>query len=167
MLNEIPERARRFWPILLTVFLADCTTKHFAEEHLSPPGMPHEVVGETVRFTLTYNDGGALGIPMGEWGLNLLILVSAGLVVAMALFYQTLPPNASFRAMGLALLMGGASGNLYDRLMLDAGVVDFIDVGLGSIRFWTFNVADAAIFLGALVMIRWFWNEGNRETLPS
>jgi signal peptidase II len=54
----------------------------------------------------------------------------------------------------LALVAGGAAGNLIDRLRWDRGVVDFIDVGLGNTRFYIFNVADAAITVGAILL--WF-----------
>lgn len=47
---------------------------------------------------------------------------------------------------------GGAIGNIFDRIRFRAGVVDFIDVGLGNHRFWIFNVADAGITIGALVL---------------
>jgi signal peptidase II len=49
--------------------------------------------------------------------------------------------------------MGGAAGNLLDRMFGNYGVVDFIDVGVGSTRFWTFNIADSAITVGAILLI--------------
>jgi signal peptidase II len=53
----------------------------------------------------------------------------------------------------LALIMGGAVGNLLDRLQRVEGVVDFIDVGVGTTRFWTFNIADSAITIGAILLV--------------
>jgi signal peptidase II len=55
-------------------------------------------------------------------------------------------------AAALGLACGGAIGNLIDRIRFPRGVVDFIDVGVGSHRFWIFNVADAGITLGAIVL---------------
>ena len=54
---------------------------------------------------------------------------------------------------GVALVTGGALGNLLDRLRSSAGVVDFIDVGVRNVRFWTFNVADMGITIGALLLL--------------
>jgi signal peptidase II len=52
----------------------------------------------------------------------------------------------------LALVMGGALGNLLDRLRSTRGVVDFIDLGVGTWRFWTFNLADVGVSVGALLL---------------
>jgi signal peptidase II len=52
----------------------------------------------------------------------------------------------------LALVTGGAVGNLLDRLRSPRGVVDFIDIGVGDIRFWTFNVADVGVSIGAVLL---------------
>ena len=56
-------------------------------------------------------------------------------------------------AAGLALIASGALGNLLDRLRSPRGVVDFIDVGIGDLRFWTFNVADVGITCGAVLLV--------------
>ena len=55
----------RFWPIAIAVAAADCTTKRAAVDVLSPPYVPHEVLGDVVRFTLAYNTGIAFGLPAG------------------------------------------------------------------------------------------------------
>ncbi len=56
------------------------------------------------------------------------------------------------RIIALALAWGGAAGNLIDRFRSPHGVVDFIDIGSGTVRFWTFNVADSAVTVGALIL---------------
>jgi signal peptidase II len=56
------------------------------------------------------------------------------------------------RIVALALAWGGAAGNLIDRFRSPPGVVDFIDIGYGNVRFWTFNVADSAVTVGALIL---------------
>jgi signal peptidase II len=63
-------------------------------------------------------------------------------------------------AAALGLIAGGALGNLLDRLRWDRGVVDFVDIGLGSVRFWTFNVADVGITCGAVWLA---WQLGWRQ----
>lgn len=156
-MRELTPKSIRFWPLLLTVLVGDLVSKAIAEQYLLPPGMPRRILGDFFRLTLTHNDGGALGIPTGRVGFLILIVVSVILVVGLGLFYRRLPPDSSAPAVGLGLLIGGASGNLWSRVMVERGVIDFIDIGLGSLRFWTFNVADTGITVGAAVLAWWFW----------
>ena len=158
-MKKIPGKAWRFWPLVLVLLLADCTTKQLAVEHLSPPGSPHEIIGNTLRLTLVYNDGGSLGIDTGPVGLKVIMVFSLALIIGLGLFYRSLPSDASVRAVALALLIGGAVGNLHDRFGSDQGVVDFIDVGLGSVRFWVFNVADVGITVGAILLALALWRQ--------
>ena len=65
----------------------------------------------------------------------------------------------SLRLAALALVCGGAIGNILDRLRYEAGVVDFIDIGIGSHRFWIFNVADSAVSIGAVLLLISFYLE--------
>lgn len=60
--------------------------------------------------------------------------------------------------MGLALVAGGAVGNLLDRVISNRGVVDFLDLGMGATRFFVFNVADAGISVGAVLLLYSFWH---------
>ena len=165
-MSRIPRKALNFWPLLPAFLLADCTSKHLAEEHLSPPGTPHEVLGDVVRFTLVYNDGAALGINPGQGGIKVLVFISIIMVIGLGFFYKALPAAASTEAIAVALVAAGAIGNLLDRVVSDQGVVDFIDVGVGTVRFWTFNVADIGITLGALLLAWGFWKRpgGSAET---
>lgn len=76
-------KAKAFWSLLGVLVLADCTTKRLAIHHLSPPYMPHEVVGEWFRFTLAYNRGAAMGLFFGPYsriGLSVVALVALGLL---------------------------------------------------------------------------------------
>ena len=135
-------------------------------EHLEVANVPHEVVGDLVRFTLAYNPGASFSVSLGEhsrWILSALALVVVGV-----LFLQYRRAAASDRALAFALacIVAGASGNLLDRLRRPGGVVDFIDIGIGDVRFWTFNVADAAVFCGA-VMLAWLTIRRDRVHSPS
>jgi signal peptidase II len=67
--------------------------------------------------------------------------------------YRQTAPEDHLAAAGLALIAAGALGNLLDRLRSPRGVVDFIDVGVGDLRFWTFNVADVGITCGAVLLV--------------
>jgi len=147
-----PTRARHFWPVAAAVFLADCATKSVAERNLAPEHVPHPVVGELVRFTLVYNRGSAMSLLTGPFTTLLLSVAAAAALVALWIWYRRTGPTAGLQITALALVWGGAAGNLWDRLRMSRGVVDFIDVGLGGTRFWVFNVADAAITIGAVVL---------------
>ncbi|HEX6668318.1 MAG TPA: signal peptidase II [Gemmatimonadales bacterium] len=146
-------KARRFWPLFFLVLLTDCATKRAAETHLVPAHVPHEFLGELVRLTLAYNPGAAMSISLGQHSrLGFSLLALAALIV-LAHVYQRTSPSDRLAAAGLALIASGALGNLLDRLRSPRGVVDFIDVGVGDVRFWTFNIADVGITCGAVLLV--------------
>lgn len=145
-------KARVFWPFLSLLVLADCTTKELAVEHLSPAHVPHDVLGSALRFTLAYNTGMAFGVNWGPWSRPLLILATVVSLGVLVQLYRRAAPTKRVLVAALALVTGGAIGNLLDRLQSSRGVVDFIDVGVGAHRFWTFNIADAGITVGAILL---------------
>lgn len=145
-------KARLFWPLAGIIVLADCASKRVAENALTP-GQPKEVLGDLLRFTLGYNTGIAFGIPFGVGARPLLILFTIVAVAGIIWIYRTTDARQKLQITGLALILGGAIGNLLDRFQSSAGVVDFIDVGLGDARFWTFNIADSGITVGAVLLI--------------
>jgi signal peptidase II len=65
------------------------------------------------------------------------------------------------------LIVAGASGNLLDRLRRPRGVVDFIDIGIGDVRFWTFNLADVAVFCGAVLLANLLIRRDRDEALTT
>jgi len=79
-------------------------------------------------------------------------LVAAAALMGIALYASRLSSHERLARVGLALILGGAMGNLIDRLALGS-VVDFVDVVLGGWHFWAFNVADAAITIGVVAML--------------
>jgi signal peptidase II len=79
-------------------------------------------------------------------------LVAAAALMGIALYAAQLSSHERLARVGLALILGGAAGNLIDRLVLGS-VVDFIDVVLGGWHFWAFNVADSAITVGVVAML--------------
>lgn len=152
-----------FWPILVIVLAGDYFTKQLAVEHLSPPYIPHQVLGNTVRLTLAFNQGAAMGLSVGihsRWVFGLLAVIA---LIVILRFVRSTPGHAVARTIALALIAGGALGNLLDRLRSARGVVDFIDVGIGNLRFWTFNVADSAVTCGAILLALLLVREDRRE----
>jgi signal peptidase II len=159
-------KATVFWPLAVTVFIADYVTKKLAVEHLSPPHIPHEVLGSFACLTLTYNEGMALGIPLGVWSRPLLIVTALVLLVGLLWMYHRVDATDRAYAACLGMIFGGAVGNLLDRVRSPHGVVDFIDIGVGAVRFWTFNVADIGVTIGTLTLafIIWRRDAGVRAT---
>lgn len=146
--------SRLFWGAALTVLVADFVSKRIAERALFPPHVPHEVIGEYVRFTLAYNPGAAFSMSLGPYSRY---LFGGFAVVALFVLWRLFRESRRGERMktsALGLAWGGAAGNLVDRIRSPLGVVDFIDIGVGSTRFWTFNVADSAVSIGA-VMLGW------------
>jgi signal peptidase II len=144
-------------PIGLFLFAADCTTKDLAVEYLTPEHEPHAVIGDVVRFTLGYNDGAAMSLPVGPHARWPLIILSFVAFLALGRMLWQTPPTEKLRRVALGLLMGGTLGNLLSRLFSSKGVVDFIDIGFGNSRFWVFNVADVGITVGAILLAYSLW----------
>jgi signal peptidase II len=145
-------KARLFWPLAVAIVVVDYASKRAIEGTLDP-GQHVSIIGEYVRFTLGYNTGIAFGIPFGVGARPLLILFTLIACAGIIWIYRTTDAKQKFQIGALGLIMGGAIGNLLDRLRSASGVVDFIDVGVGATRFWTFNVADSAITVGAILLV--------------
>src|SRR5262245_60039610 len=133
--------ARVFWTAALLVLLLDIVTKQLAVRYLQPPNIPHRVVGDVVRLTLAYNRGAAFSMSLGDYSRIIFGSFAAIALVVLWRLYRQSPPNDKLRVLGLGLAWGGAAGNLLDRLRGPHGVVDFIDIGVGNVRFWHFNRA--------------------------
>ncbi|MEZ4588330.1 MAG: signal peptidase II [Gemmatimonadales bacterium] len=154
-------KARIFWPLLVVLLLTDCATKDLAESHLVP-FVPEQVIGDYLRFTLAYNRGAATGITVGEHSRIVFSLTAVLAVLVLSRLYRRADHRYPGLIVGLALVMGGAIGNLADRIRSTRGVVDFIDMGVGDWRFWTFNVADMGVSIGA-VLLAWYLTKADRE----
>lgn len=149
----------RFWVIVAITVALDFLTKAWAVENLVPRHMPHEIIGDVVRFTLAYNPGAAFGMHLGpasRW-----IFAGLSVIIVGVLLKATgdLTRTSRVAAFGVPVIVGGAIGNLLDRIRLREGVVDFIDIGIGTTRFWTFNVADTAVTIGAVCLVLALWQE--------
>jgi len=153
---------RLFWGTAVAVVLADFVTKLLAESFLARR-LPLQVIGDFVQLRLVYNEGAAFGLHVGDnsrWiflGLAVLALFVLGSLV------RSTRPGDRFRLTALALVCGGAVGNLVDRIRSSRGVVDFVDVGIGAWRWPTFNVADSAITVGAIALGLSLWQEGRAQ----
>jgi signal peptidase II len=157
-MNNIPHRAKIFWPVFAGWAVADYVTKRLVEARLTPH-VPNDIVGDWLRFSLNYNTGAAMNISLGDSSrvvFTVTALVMIGLIISM--YFRT-RADETVQPFALALIAGGALGNLLDRLRSAKGVVDFIDVGIHDSRFWTFNVADAGVTCGAILLILVLWKK--------
>ncbi len=160
-------KARWFWPLALALLVADCATKRVAEQRLTI-GEPHPLVGQVVRLTLSYNTNAAMGLQLGGDSRRLVLtLLTIAALIVLGLLYHRARPADRLRVIGVALVAGGALGNLLDRIRSSAGVVDFIDIGFARVRFWTFNVADVGITVGAVVLMLALSWKGQRNGLSA
>jgi signal peptidase II len=117
------------------------------------------VLGEFFRLTYTHNPGAAFGINIGEHSRVFFLILSLVALIVLGVIYRATPAADRLRLLALALVSAGAVGNIIDRLRFEAGVVDFLDVGLGSHRWPIFNVADMAVSIGAVLLLISFYFE--------
>jgi signal peptidase II len=127
------------------------------------------IVPGFVDFTHVLNTGAAFGIlNAAEFPFKgtLIALIATAALVGVGLYAAGLAHHQFIARVGLALILGGALGNLIDRV-LAGHVVDFVDVYWGDYHFWAFNVADAAITVGVAVMIVDMLGFGSRVSKTS
>ena len=137
-----------FFGIAGTVIVLDQIAKAWLVANVSP-GEVLEVLGDWVRLIFSQNSGALFGLFRDNAVLfGIVSLAVIGLIVA----YHGRAGRSLYMSIALGLLLGGAIGNLIDRLRLGY-VVDFIDIGIGDWRFYTFNLADSAISLAILLLI--------------
>jgi signal peptidase II len=148
-----PKRLLLILAILFSCVGCDQATKSVAKAYLSD-SHPIVLLGDTVRLELARNYGAflSLGSSVGESSNGVLLSLLVGSVLAGLLIYVfvTRPQNPLVGA-SIALVVGGGVSNLIDRLRYGGYVVDFLNVGIGSLRTGIFNVADMAIMAGVVL----------------
>src|SRR4051794_595426 len=156
--------AAAFWAVVTAICAADVLTKWWAESALRPQGFPRGVAGDWLRLTLVYNPGAAFGLNVGEHSRWVFMALTVIALAILGRLYLSTRDGDLPRSVALALVCGGALGNLIDRVRSGRGVVDFIDIGVGATRWPTFNVADMAVSTGA-VMLAWvLWYQDQQES---
>ena len=153
---------RTFWAAALLVVGLDVMTKLIAEATLLlTPGIP--VIGDWFQLRLVYNRGAAFGLHVGPY--SRWVFFGVAIVAVLVLNRMSVQTSLGdrFRQLALGLVAGGAAGNLIDRIRSGRGVVDFLDVGVGSLRWPTFNVADIAVSCGGIALAIALWREDHRR----
>ncbi|MDA1240731.1 MAG: signal peptidase II [Chloroflexi bacterium] len=137
-------RLPRFLAVAALVIAFDQATKEVVRANLSV-GEAWPQGWELIRITHVHNTGAAFGILQGAG--DFLIVTALIAIGALTLFLLSLPAHSRYYPIALSLVLGGAIGNLIDRIRL-GHVTDFID----PIYYWAFNVADSAIVIGIIAM---------------
>jgi len=132
------------------------------------PGETKQALGDFFRFTFVYNSGGVFGITFGSYWLY--IILSMGAIIVVVVYFLKSSRQPKFIRICLALVVGGALGNMVDRILYRQ-VIDFIDVDIFDIvippfsflslnfsgfelyRWYAFNIADAAITVSLIGII--------------
>jgi signal peptidase II len=149
----LPSRLRWLW-LTLAVVLLDRTTKAWFESQ-TPEGWRHELIHNFIYLVHSRNPGLAFGILSDSASTAtriILILGSIAIIAALAWLLVTNQSGNAIAIAGLALLLGGATGNVTDRIVHGA-VTDFFEIWLGTYHYPAFNVADSAITIGAVLII--------------
>jgi signal peptidase II len=154
--------------LAIAVFALDQFSKSLINQNFGSASGPRytEVLGDILRFVYVTNPGAAFGILP-----NATVFFAAIAIIAIpALLYlqRFLPSNGWIANVAVGLLLGGNLGNLCDRLRFGY-VVDFIDAGIGSTRWYTFNVADACFVIGVIILAGYilFFTDAKEEKKPN
>jgi signal peptidase II len=136
------------------IIVLDQATKSIVRATL-PLYAKKSIIPNLLDFTHVQNTGAAFGVLNAAdfpFKSIVMIVVAALALVAISLYARQLGHEERLSRYGLAFILGGALGNLIDRA-ISGYVVDFVDVYWGSAHFWAFNVADAAITAGAILVL--------------
>ncbi len=134
-------------PVFIALFL-DQITKILVVNNFTPFDPPYEVVGSILRFRVAYNPYGVFSISFGPSYLYYIFHI-----IGILLFtYIGLTQISKYRIILFGLIVGGAIGNVLDRIRLKY-VIDFIDMGVGNLRWFTYNLADAFVTVSAVLLV--------------
>lgn len=147
---------------IITVVLFDFITKQMVQQrfHLYEQ-VP--VIGDYLRLTFIYNPGAAFGIRLGQYSRQIFLVLSVIALIGLTVMYWSTPVRDRVRLMAISLICAGAIGNLIDRIRSHRGVIDFLDVGIGDLRWPVFNIADIAVTTGAVFLALSLWREEKRD----
>jgi signal peptidase II len=148
-----PPRWLEVW-LPMVVVAADQGTKALIRATL-PLHASRTIVPGFVDFTHVLNSGAAFGFLNGvdfPFKTVVIAVIATAALIGVGMYAASLAHHQLIARLGLALIIGGAAGNLIDRVVAGS-VVDFVDVYWGLHHFWAFNVADSAISIGVAIMI--------------
>ena len=136
----------------------DQLTKYVVQRTLSLYD-PVPVWGDFFRLTYIFNPGAAFGLHLGDYSRFIFLVLTVAAIVVLFVWYRGTPVTDRLRLYAISSVTGGAIGNMIDRVRDERGVVDFLDFGVGNIRWPVFNVADIAVTTGAVLLAVSLWKE--------
>ncbi|HEC79001.1 MAG TPA: signal peptidase II [candidate division WOR-3 bacterium] len=139
---------RLFLLFLIGALFLDQISKLLIVNFMTPFDPPVNIIGSYLRFKLTYNPYGVFSISFGP---NVLYYIFS-IIGALILTYIALSTRNKISLIVFSIIIGGAIGNIADRVRMDY-VIDFIDMGIGNLRWFTYNLADAFITVGAVFLL--------------
>lgn len=142
---------RTAWIVIGVIFLIDQTSKLGVVFALDLPNAGTIRLLPFLNFTMVWNSGISMGLPLGDW-LGKYGIIIMTIAVCCYLLWWLHKSATGYEKSALALILGGALGNLLDRFTFGA-VADFIHVYGFGYSFYVFNIADAAITVGAIILI--------------
>lgn len=163
--------ARRLILIALTLIVCvgcDQITKIYAEAAL-PATQPLSYLADTVRLQVAHNGGAFLSLGASKpaaWRTAGLTFGVGAVLIALLAYVVLSSRNDRPTILALSLILSGGIGNLIDRFTHDGYVVDFLNIGIGSLRTGIFNVADMAIMLGGGILLLLSFRTRSTATEP-
>jgi signal peptidase II len=149
------KKATRFLLVLAACISIDQSTKYTAKYYLEGRGI-YSYIGDTFRLGYSENSGAFLGLG-SSLPENVRTFMFSGLVaiflVAFFVYIMKSSNVSKTDVIASGLIIGGGFSNLIDRLVNNGAVIDFMNLGIGSLRTGIFNVADMAIMLGAFLLL--------------
>jgi signal peptidase II len=144
------------------VLLVDLLTKYWVQQTLYRYNAVN-VLGDYFRLTYIHNPGAAFGLHLGPYSRFIFLTLAFVALGVLFVMYRHTAPGDKLRLLAIGSIAGGALGNVVDRIRSAEGVIDFLDFGVGSLRWPVFNVADTAVTIGAILLLISLWAEDRRR----
>ncbi len=144
------------------VLVFDVITKAVIQQTLSI-SQSVAVLGDFFRLTYIHNPGAAFGLHLGPHSRVIFLTLALIALGVLAVMYRQTPATDRLRLFAIGAIAGGALGNVIDRIRSRLGVVDFLDFGIGDLRWPVFNLADTAVTVGAMLLLASLWAEDQRR----
>ncbi len=142
----------------LVILAVDILTKVVVQQTLRI-GHSIPIFGDFFRLTYIHNPGAAFGLHLGPYSRFIFLALAFVALGVLVVMYRHTPADDRLRLFAIGAIAGGALGNVIDRIRSAEGVVDFLDIGIGNLRWPVFNIADTAVTIGAILLLASLWAE--------
>jgi signal peptidase II len=144
------------------ILALDILSKYLVQQKLTPyEYVP--ILGDFFRLTFIYNPGAAFGLHLGPYSRPIFLALAFVALAVLLVMYRHTTAHDRLRLFAIGAISGGALGNVIDRVRSAEGVVDFLDFGIGNLRWPVFNIADTAVTVGAILLLASLWAEDQRR----